>query len=329
MFHRQSAIRGFVVGAGIVALGFATVAAWAQGYPSKPIEIVVHTSPGGGTDLFTRAVAEMITRGKLISQPVNVINRPGGSGGIAFNYVKGKRGDPHVILGVATGSFLTASIRPDLDLGPEHFTPLAFFALDPQAIIVPADGKFASFKDLIDAAKREPGTITCAVASAGGTGRQTLWMMERATGTRFRFVAFKSGGDAITQVLGGHVAFSTENVSEANPHVEAKKLRFLAVTSERRLESLPDVPTLTELGVTVQIGTGRGFAMSAGVPKEAAAYMEGVLHKVHQSKAWKDLAQRNMFDDRYMGSAEFTEFLAKRRVETREFVESVGLKPKR
>lgn len=325
MFNRQPAVRSVL----IFALALAPAVAYAQAFPSKAMEIIVHTSPGGGTDLFTRAVAEMITREKLVSQPVNVVNRPGGSGAIAFTYVKGKRGDPHTILGVATGSFLTASIRPDLDLGPEHFTPLAFFALDPQAIIVPADGKYASIKDLMEAAKREPGTITCAVASAGGTGRQTLWMMERATGTRFRFVAFKSGGDAVTQVLGGHVAFSTENVSEANPHVEAKKLRFLAVTSEQRLATLPDVPTLTELGITVQVGTGRGFAMPAGVPKEAAAQMEGVLKKVHGSKAWKELAQRNMFDDRWMGSAEFTEYLAKRRVETREFVESVGLKPRR
>lgn len=312
--------------AAAVALGAAAVSA--QPYPSKPIEFVVHVNPGGGTDVFARLVTEIMNREKLVSQPLVVQNRPGGAGTIAFNYVKGKRGDPHTVQAIATGTFLTAIARPDLDLGLEHFTPLAFFARDPQGVIVHADSKYKSFKELIDDARGQPEAIVCAVTSATGTGRQTLWRIERVTGAKFKFVTFKAGSEAVLSVLGGHVPFTTENVSEAWAHIEAKKMRVLAVTTERRMPALPDVPTLTELGYKVQIGTGRGFIMPAGVPKEAAAAMEALLEKVHKSALWRDYSQKNMYEDRWMGSAEFAKYIAEQRAAQQEFIEAIGLAKK-
>ena len=152
----------------------------------------------------------------------------------------------------------------------------------------------------------------------------TLWRLERETGTRFKFVTFKAGSEAVVAVLGGHVPFTTENVSEAWAHIEVKKIRVLAVTTEQRMPALPDVPTLTELGYKVQIGTGRGFVMPAGVPKEAVAAMEALLEKVHKSALWQDYAVKNLYEDRWMGSAEFAQYLAQQRVAQREFVEAIG-----
>lgn len=300
-----------------------------QSYPSKTVEFVVHVNPGGGTDVFARLIIEIISREKLISQPMVVLSRPGGSGAVAFNYVKGKRGDPHTILTIATGSFLTAIARPDLDLGLENFTPLAFFARDPQGVLVRADSKYRTFKDLIDDAKSRPEAIVAAVTSATGTGRQTLWRIEQATGAKFKFVTFKAGSEAVLSVLGGHVPFSTENVSEAWAHIEAKKMRVLAVTTEKRMPALPDVPTLIELGYQVQIGTGRGFGMPAGVPREAVAAMEAVLEKVHKSALWQDYSRKNMYEDRWMGSAEFAKYLAEQREAQKEFIEFIGLGKKK
>jgi putative tricarboxylic transport membrane protein len=313
----------------IAALGAAALAcaaaAPAQSYPSRPVEFIVHVNPGGGTDVFARLVTEIMTREKRVTQPLVVQSRTGGAGVVAFTYAKSKRGDPHTVLTIATGSFLTAASRPDLDLGLEHFTPLAFFARDPQGIIVNADSKYRNFKDLIDDAKGQPDAIVCAVTSATGTGRQTLWRLERETGTRFKFVTFKAGSEAVLSVLGGHVPFTTENVSEAWAHIEAKKMRVLAVTTEQRMPALPDVPTLTELGYRVQIGTGRGFVMPAGVPKEAAAAMEALLEKVHKSERWREYAVNNLYENRWMGSAEFTRYLIEQRAAQQEFVDSLGL----
>ena len=313
----------------IAALGAAALACAApvaaQTYPSKPVEFIVHVNPGGGTDVFARLVTEIMTRDKLVTQPLVVQSKVGGAGVVAFTYVKSKRGDPHTVLTMATGSFLTAASRPDLDLGLEQFTPLAFFARDPQGIIVGADSKYRTIKDLLDDAKAQPDAIVCAVTSATGTGRQTLWRLEKETGSRFKFVTFKAGSEAIISVLGGHVPFTTENVSEAWAHIEAKKMRVLAVTTEQRMPALPDVPTLTELGYKVQIGTGRGFVMPAGVPKEAAAAMEALLEKVHKSARWQEYAVNNLYENRWMGSAEFTRYLVEQRAAQQEFVDSLGL----
>jgi tripartite-type tricarboxylate transporter receptor subunit TctC len=94
------------------------------------------------------------------------------------------------------------------------------------------------------------------------------------------------------------------------------------------MPALPDVPTLTEIGYKVQIGTGRGFGMPAGVPKEAVAAMEGVLQKVHASALWRDYAQKNMYEDRWMGSADFARYLAEMREGQKAFIDSIGLAKK-
>ena len=308
-----------------LALALAAGPAPAQSYPSRTVEFVVHVNPGGGTDVFARLVTEIMARDKLVSQPLVVLNRTGGAGVVAFTYAKGKRGDPHTVLTIATGSFLTAAARADLDLGLEHFTPIAFFARDPQGIMVSVDSKYKTVKDLLDDAKAQPDTIVCAVTSATGTGRMTLWRLEKETGSRFKFVTFKAGSEAVLAVLGGHVPFTTENVSEAWAHIEAKKMRVLAVTTEQRMPALPDVPTMTELGYKVQIGTGRGFVMPAGVPKEAASAMEALLEKVHKSARWREYAVNNLYEDRWMGAADFTKYLAQQRTEQREFVDAIGL----
>jgi putative tricarboxylic transport membrane protein len=324
MTRESRSFRSYFIAALGAAAVVCTAAAPAQPYPSRTVEFIVHVNPGGGTDVFARLVTEIMTREKLVSQPLVVQSRTGGAGVVAFNYIKSKRGDPHTVLTIATGTFLTATTRTDLDLGPEHFTPLAFFARDPQGIIVNTDSKYRTFKDLIDDAKRQPDSIVCAVTSATGTARMTLWRIERETGGKFKFVTFKAGSEAVLSVLGGHVPFTTENVSEAWAHIEAKKMRVLAVTTEQRMPALPDVPTLTELGYKVQIGTGRGFGMPAGVPKEAAAAMEALLEKVHKSALWRDYAVKNLYEDRWMGSTEFTDYLAQQRVAQREFIEAIG-----
>ena len=319
----RSLIRGVAAAAALAASG-----SFAQSFPSRPIELVVHTSPGGGTDVIARVVADVLTREKLVGQPVNVINRPGGAGAIAYTYFKSKRGDPHTIMTVASMTLLIQTTRPDMGMGLEHFTPLAFLAQDPQAVMVAAESPFRSFADLVDAGKREPNTLAASVSSPGGTARMLLWLVERETGARYKMVSFKSGADAILQVMGGHTHVTTENISEGHSAVTAKKLRVLAVSSAQRLPIVPDAPTLKELGYDIHIGTGRGFAMPADVPKDAAARMEANLERVYHSAAWKEHAERSMYENIWMGSAEYAAHLAQRRALVLEFLQSIGIAPK-
>jgi putative tricarboxylic transport membrane protein len=304
----------------LAALAAFGAAALAQPFPAKPIEVVVHSGPGGGPDVFARAVTEMISREKLFPQSMVVANRAGGGGINALNYVKSKRGDPYVLLTVATGTVLSAASRPELGLGLDTYTPLALFAIDPQTVAVSADSKFKTFKDLMEAARREPDTLVAGIGGAIGNSRLLLYHLERAFGARFRVVTFKGGTDAGLAVLGGHVHMAPENMPELLPHVEAKKMRILAVAGEKRMAVLPDVPTLKELGLDATVGTGRGFAMPAGVPPDTVAMMESVMRRVHGSTLWKEYAARTMLEDLYLSGPAFAQFLAKRREEMDGFL---------
>jgi putative tricarboxylic transport membrane protein len=313
--------RGLALG---VLAAWASTAAVAQPYPSKPIELVVHTSAGSGGDVLSRQVVEIIRKDKLLPQTFIVNNRTGGSGVIAYNYFKTKRGDPYVLLSV-TSTLLAMAYRPDVNISLDSYTPVALFAVDPQSIMVAADSPYKTFKDLADALKKDPGAFTAATTSATGTGRLVIHQLEKALGVKIKFVNFKGGGDAITSVAGGHTQFSTENLSEGMGLVEAKKLRVLAVTTDKRLSQVPDLPTLIELGYPIQAGTIRGFTFSAGVPKEAVATVEAALKRAHQTPEWKEFAKRNLYQDVFLGSAEFTDYLKKRMVEYSEFYDAIGL----
>ncbi len=314
-------------GIALAALMLAAAPLGAQTFPSKAVEFVVHSGPGGGPDQFARVVTEIITKEKLLSQPVNVNNRTGGGGSIAFNFIKSKHGDPHYILGIGTGTLLAVAARPDTDLGLENFTPLAFFGLDAQVVAVAANSKYTGIKELIEAAKREPNTQSAGVTSATGFGRQVLFLMERDLGAKFKSVIFKSGIDAALAVVGGHVLLTTENISETMPLVEGGKLRLLAVTTDKRAAVAPAVPTMKEMGYPIVTGTGRGFAMPAGVPKDAVVAMEAVLKRVHEHPLWKEFARRNAYEDIYMNGADFGRYLVRNREEMIVFLTGVGFIP--
>lgn len=299
-------------------------AASAQPYPSKPLEFVVHTSAGGGPDRLARFVSEVLTREKMISQPIAILNRPGGAGTVAFNHIRMRRGDPHTILTSAGSTLISASLRPELGVSLDDFTFLALLAQDPQAIMVSADAPWRTLKDFIEAAKRDANGYSASITSPTSSGRMLVWLLEKEAGTKFRTVSFKAGSEAITAVMGGHTQFSTENVAEGMAAIEGKKIRVLAVTSAQRMPSVPDAPTLKELGYNIHMGTSRGFAMPAAVPKPAVDQMEALLEKMYQGSAWKSYAQASNFENIWMGSAEFTRYIRDRRATMQEFLQAIG-----
>lgn len=315
------------VGLGICA-ALATTPLLAQPYPNKPVELIVTTSVGSGGDVVSRVVAEIIRKEKLLPQLITVNNRVGGASIIGYNYFKTRRGDPYSMMST-TGTILLMAYRADVAIGLENYTPLALFAIDPQTIMVRADSPFKTFKDLMEAVRKEPDTLVGATTSSTGTGRQVMHLMEKhVPGSRIKFVTFKGGGEAVISVAGGHTTFTTENLSEGLSFVETGKLRVLGITSDKRLPQAPDVPTLQELGYPIVLGTLRGFSMTAGVPKEAVVTMETALKKAHDSAEWKEVARRNVFQNVFMGSADFTAYLHKRFPEYKEFYDAIGLNKK-
>ncbi len=299
-----------------------------QAYPTKSIELVSPTSAGSGTDIYARALAEIVRQNKLLPQQFVVQNRTGGGSLIAYNYFQTKRGDPYVML-AATGTIAIMAARADVSIGLENYTPLALFAVDPQAIMVGADTPYKTLRDLAEAARKAPDTIVCAITNPLGSGRIVIHELEKlAPGAKFKFVTFKGGGEAILSVAGGHTHFTTENLSEGLALLEAKKLRALAVTSLKRMPQLPDLPTAAEAGYKIDEGTIRGFVFPAGVPKEIAAMMEGVLERAYKTQAWKEHVRKYYYEDRYLASPEYLKFLYQRVEKYREFFAEVGAFPK-
>src|SRR4030095_14572455 len=141
----------------------------AQSYPTKPIELVSPTSAGSGTDIYARALADIVQKNKLLPQAFVVQNRTGGGSVIAYNYIQTKRGDPYVML-AATGSIVIMAARPDVNIPLTSYTPLALFAVDPQAIMVNADTPYRTLKDLAEAARKQPDTIVCAITNPRAHG---------------------------------------------------------------------------------------------------------------------------------------------------------------
>ena len=303
--------------------------AQAQPFPAKPVEVVAHTNPGGGADLFARFVVDIVNREKLLSQPMVVVNKPGGSHAVAANYVASKRGDPYAVLTIAHSSFLAVPTVSGLDLGLDKFVPLVLYGLDAHTVTVRAESPFKSVKDVIEAAKKAPKSLNVGIGTMGGTGHLVAYLLEKHSGARFNFIGLKGGGEAVVGTLGGHYQLCFENISEIMEHVNAKKMRVLALPTEKRLPYLPDVPTLKELGYPIVGGLGRGFLAPAGIPKDAQAALESAFDKAHQSKAWQEFARKNMFDDTYLKGPQFEKWLKAELAVLQPFIQDIGVAKKK
>jgi putative tricarboxylic transport membrane protein len=303
--------------------------AFAQSYPVKPIELVVHTAAGGGSDMVARTFAEVVAREKLLPQPLIVQNRSGGGGAIASSYVAGKRGDPYTVLSAAVSVVLSVPLRTGMDVGIDKFHPLGMIGIDLNALTVREDSPYRTAQDLVNAAKAKPKSINIGIGSTGATAHYFLYQIERLSGARFNVVSFKSGPDAAVAVLGGHVHATTENLADVIPHAEAKKMRILGIPSEKRLPAFPNVPTMKEQGLDLHIGAGRGFAAPAGIPRDAAVLLEQTVAKVHKSAGWREFMAKNMYEDIYLNGEEFGRYLVARQVDMTRFLTDMGLVQKK
>ena len=305
-------------------IGLIAAPAAAQSYPVKPIEMISPTGAGGGSDLVARMVAEIIAKEKLLPQPIIVQNRPGGGGAVGQTYAASKRADPYTIL-LAGTSLITVPLRTGLDVGMDKFQALGMIGLDLNSLAVREDSPFRTVKDLVAAAKAKPKTINVAITFPGGSAHQLIFRLEQLSGAKFNTVSFKSGTDAVTAVLGGHVHLTAENLGEVMPHVETKRLRLLGVPAMKRPAGLPNVPTLKEQGFEVHAGGFRCFVAPAGIPREVVALWDATLAKVHKSPTWKEYMARNMYEDVYMNSDEMTRWLVSQQAEITRFLTEMGL----
>ena len=215
-------------------------------FPTRSVTLVVPFPPGGGTDTGARIVAQKLA--VKWGQPVVVENRGGAAGQVGAEIVAKAKPDGYTLL---VGNIGTQSINPalykKLNYDPDHsFTPISLIAELPLAMMVNPQVAAKTPRELIALAKSEPGKLSYSSSGAGGGPHLAAEMFKESTGTYILHVPYRGGGPAIGDLLAGHVQLSFMTVLEASGHIKAGKLRALAVTSDKRVAALPDVPTLSE-----------------------------------------------------------------------------------
>ena len=305
-------MRGLKIVAGILMAGVAGAPAMAQGWkPTRPVEVVVHTGPGGGSDTLARAVAQMIEKEKLVPVRMQVVNKTGGNGSVAAAYLAEKKGDVNTI-GFFTGVWLTNPlVAAEAKVGLRDLTTVARLVLEPAVIAVKADAPFKTLKDFIEAAKKAPGTLK----QSGGsiTSRDN--------------VSFPGGGERISALLGGHVNMMVIEPQEAGEHIRAGTMRVLAQIASKRLSSFQNVPLLKEAGYDIPIVPQvRGVVAPPGIPKENLDYWEDVFRKFTRTAAWKKYLDDNQFEDGYQNSAELLKFVDTFSAQMSEILKDAGVK---
>ncbi|MBI4735376.1 MAG: tripartite tricarboxylate transporter substrate binding protein [candidate division NC10 bacterium] len=293
-------------------------------FPEKPITLVVHASAGGGSDIFARTLAAAFEKEKLVPQPIVVENKPGGSGAIAFAYVGGKKKDPYYLLTAVT-SFLTTPILRKSQVTYKDFTPIANFAFDEYVVIVRAESKYKSMKDIVSDAKANPKRITVGGTQLGSSDSICAYLIEKAAGVQLNYIVFNSGGEVNAALMGGHIDIAVANPGEALELAKANKVRTLGVFSEKRLAGAPDVPTLKEQGLNAVYVQNRGLVAPAEIPEEARKVLEEALLKYTKTDVFKKYVKENMLSEAWMDGSTFGKWLDGEHARYQEVLKAMGL----
>jgi len=286
-------------------------AAWE---PRHNVELVINTAPGSGQDATGRTIQKILQEHRLVTASINVLNKPGGGGAIAYGYLNQHAADGHFVA-IASKSLLTNHILGRTKTTYSSLTPLAILFEEYISVAVKADSPIKSGKDLVDRMKRDSGSVTFGVAtSLGNPNHQGVAMALKGAGIDVRktkTVVFQSGGKAVTALLGGHVDVVPGSVGLMQKHVEAGNVRLIAIASPKRLGGpFAQTPTWKEQGANVVVSNWRGMVGPGGMTAAQIAYWDSAMHGLVQTAAWKKELAKRYWDDEYKASAETRKYMA-------------------
>lgn len=251
----------------------------AQDWPTRPVRILVGSSPGGGTDAMARAVADKL--GPALKTTIVVENRPGASNTLAAD-ATAKSTDGHtMVMGVSTAHAIAPHL---LKLGYDNnkdLVPVAFVGAVPNVLVVNNDLGVNSVADLIALAKKQPGKLNYASSGAGSTQHIAAELFKEATGTYITHIPYRGSGPALIDLMGGQVQMSFDTMASVLPHIKSGKVRAIAVASDKRSPQLPQVPTLAEAGVKgVEMSAWYGLYMPTATPKAVQDRVQAEVAKL-------------------------------------------------
>ncbi len=312
--------------AALLLAGAAHAQSWT---PSKNVEIVVGSAPGGSNDRTGRSVERLLNDLKLVPTSLTVVNKPGGGGNIMFSYVNGHAGDAHYLM-VGTTAMLTNHIVGSGKLSHADFTPIASLFNDYVVFAVNSNSPSKTGKDLVERLKKDPQSIPLGFAtSLGSHNHIAAGLLMKAFGGSARdlkAVAFKGAAEGITALMGGHLELVTTAAGNVAPHVQSGRLRVVAVSADKRLPgAFASVPTWKEQGVNLVYGGWRSIMGPKGLTAPQVAYWEGALRKASQSAEWKTELERNYWSDDFVTSVQFRKDLEKDYTDMKAVLVELGL----
>ena len=292
-------------------------AARAADYPVRPVELVVPSSAGGGTDIVARAFADVAR--KYFPQPIIVVNRPGASGAIGMGEVLNARPDGYKI-GMLIVELSVLSVLGQVKFSTDDFRMIARLNGDPAAIVVPAEARWKTIEDFVADTRARPGKV-----SVGNSGVGSIWhlaaaALEEKIGAEFLHVPYQGSAPGLLALIGGHVDAMAVSPGEATAHVQGGKLKVLAVMADARASGFETVPTLKERGIDLSIGNWRGIALPRTTPQPVVEVVAELTRKVAHDNTFQEALRRSNLGFTY---AEANDFEAAIR-EEREFFHRVS-----
>jgi tripartite-type tricarboxylate transporter receptor subunit TctC len=311
-----------------IALATFGSAAFAQAWtPDRPLTMVVPWGAGGGTDAVARMLASLME--KDLGQPVNVVNRTGGSGVVGHAAIAGAAPDGYT-LGLITVEIAMMHHQKLTELNPTSYTPIALVNLDPAGFQVRADSSYKNMNDVLAAIKAAPpGKF-----KASGTGQGGIWHLALAGMLRdakidpaaVPWVPSNGAAPGLQDLVAGGVEFVPCSLPEARALIDAGKVRSLAVMDKSRSSLFPNVPTLKEaIGSDWATGAWRGIAAPKGLPENVRARLEASVKKAYDSKEYKDFMAQRGFGTLWGNGTEFASFMAKADADMKAVMTAVGI----
>jgi putative tricarboxylic transport membrane protein len=276
--------------------------------PEKPVEIIIGTSTGGPQDRMGRAVQRLLQEKKLVATPLNVVNKAGGGGAVALNYMNQHVGDGHFMT-VNALAMLTNHITGRSTIGPTDLTPLAMMGAEYVGITVRAESPLKTGKDVLDQLKKDPSSLSVAVGTALGNATHLSFVLAMKAGgvdiKKLKTVVFGSGGDSMTALLGGHVDVAASAPSAMLSQVQAGKMRIIVIGAPARLGGeLAKIPTWKEIGVNSAFDLWRGLAGPKGMTRAQVQFWDAALGALVKTDEWKKELAENQVENIYRNSAD-------------------------
>lgn len=297
-------------------------------YPSQPVEFITAGDAGGGLDLFARSIEETLNGEGLLETSMTITNMGGGGGNPAMAVLQERRDDGHTLVGNSNRVYLNPITgTTDITLG-EDFIPIAQLMTEYVVIAVQADSPYQSAEELFEALAADPQSVNFGVGTVPSNDQLNILRAADATGVdpaEVNIVAFASGGDLMTQLLGGQVHAISTTLSEALPQVEAGDVRLLAISSEERVEAVSDVPTWTEQGIDVVVNHWRGVFGPPEMPDEARQYWIDRFAQMVETETWQEVLERNQWSPIFNAGEDFQAILEEEAETTETLLREVGL----